>query len=126
VARNGPKKNRTKAELLRDLAKAARRVRELDAALEQREQNENSLRLRADRCERIFESAKDGIVLLNGSTGSIEQLNNSFTELTGHAAEQLLGKALWEISPLSATDAGLVAFRELQTRDHIYYDDLPL
>ncbi len=126
MARDESRKNRTKAELLRDLVRATRRIRALETALNLRDQEDRSLRLRVDRCEQIFKSAKDGIVLLNGSTGHIEQVNRSFTRLTGHEPEQLVGKPFWEISPLSATDAGLVAFRELQTRDHIYYDDLPL
>ncbi len=46
--------------------------------------------------------------------------------LTGLAPDQVAGALFWELPALSATDAGLVAFRELKTRDHIYYDELPL
>ena len=73
----------------------------------------------------LFEAAKDGMVLLNGETGRILQVNRAFAEMSGYTPDELAGKPLWEIAPMQATDAGLVAFRELMTRDHIYYDDLP-
>ncbi len=128
MSTDGAKRNprRTKADLLADLAQAARRIASLERTAARRDAENSSLQARADRCESIFESAKDGIILLNGSTGRVEEVNPSFTTLTGLTPQQLIGKPFWEITPLSATDAGLVAFRELQTRDRIYYDELPL
>jgi diguanylate cyclase (GGDEF)-like protein/PAS domain S-box-containing protein len=73
----------------------------------------------------LFETAKDGIVLLSGETGRISEVNRAFTVLSGYDHDAIVTKPLWEIEPLEATDAGLVIFRELKTRDHIYYDDLP-
>jgi len=120
------KSRETKADLLREIARAESRIEELERAAELREAADRSLQARADRSERMFESARDGIVLLNGATGRVERVNRSFIALTGLEAEPMVGKPLWEIPALSATDAGLVVFRELQSRDHIYYDDLPL
>ncbi len=73
----------------------------------------------------LFETAKDGIVLVSGETGRISEANLAFSLMSGHDPDSIVTKPLWEIGPLKATDAGLVIFRELQTRDHIYYDDLP-
>ncbi len=128
VNREGPgKKGRgTKAELLREIARAESRIKELERAAELRDAADRSLQTLAKRSERMFESSRDGIVLLNGATGRVEQVNRSFSALTGLEADHAVGRPLWDLPSLSATDAGLVAFRELQTRDHIYYDDLPL
>ena len=73
----------------------------------------------------LFETAKDGIVLVSGETGRISEANRAFTVMSGYAADAIVTKQLWEIGPLEAIDAGMVIFRELKTRDHIYYDDLP-
>jgi diguanylate cyclase (GGDEF)-like protein/PAS domain S-box-containing protein len=74
---------------------------------------------------KLFETAKDGIVLLNGETGRISEANHAFTVLSGYDPDAIVTKPLWEIGPLEETDAGMVIFKELKTRDHIYYDDLP-
>ena len=74
---------------------------------------------------KLFETAKDGIVLLSGETGRISEANRAFTVMSGYDPDAIVTKPLWEIGPLEATDAGMVIFRELKTRDHIYYDDLP-
>jgi len=73
----------------------------------------------------LFESAKDGIVLVSGETGRISEANRAFTVLSGFDAAEIVTKPLWEIGPLEAIDAGKVIIRELETRDYIYYDDLP-
>lgn len=73
----------------------------------------------------LFETAKDGIVLLCGETGRISETNRAFTVLSGYDPDAIVTKPLWEIGPLEATDAGMVIFRELKTKDHIYYDDVP-
>lgn len=73
----------------------------------------------------LFETAKDGIVLVSGETGRISEVNRAFTVLSGYDHDAIVTKALWEIGPLEAIDAGMVIFRELKARDHIYYDDLP-
>ena len=73
----------------------------------------------------LFEAAKDGMVVLHGETGRILRVNRAFAEMSGCEPHELEGRPLWEIASMQATDAGLVSFRELLTRDHIYYDDLP-
>ena len=76
--------------------------------------------------KQLFEAAMDGMVLVSGETGRIREVNRSFVVLSGYSPKELVEKLLWEIGPMQQTDAGMVAFQELQDRDHIYYDDLPL
>ncbi|MEK6743092.1 MAG: PAS domain S-box protein [Nitrospirota bacterium] len=73
----------------------------------------------------LFETAKDGIVLVSGETGRIGSVNRAFTVLSGYDPDAIVTRSLWEIGPLEAIDAGIVIFRELKVRDHIFYDDLP-
>lgn len=102
-----------------------RRNDELEKALEGAQSTLASLVESEKRCRRLFETAKDGIILVDSSTGKIIEANQSFLDLTGCHHEELLDKKLWEIAPLEGIDAGLVAFRELQTGDRILYEDLP-
>lgn len=73
----------------------------------------------------LFESARDGMVLLLGGSGRISKVNRAFSDMSGHDPHELEEKLLWEIGPLRETDAAQVAIKELENRPHIYYDDLP-
>ncbi len=75
---------------------------------------------------RLFEAARDGILLLDSDQGRITDANPFMTELLGYSHAELLGKELWEIGLLQDKDASQEAFRRLQRDDHIRYEDLPL
>lgn len=78
------------------------------------------------RYRRLFETAKDGILLLDATSGQITDVNPFLTELLGYSYEELLGKKLWEIGPFENIVASQSAFRELQQKQYIRYDELPL
>ena len=48
------------------------------------------------------------------------------TELLGYTHDELVGKELWEIGLLKDEQASQVAFRVLQEKGYIRYEDLPL
>src|SRR6185295_9403231 len=75
---------------------------------------------------RLFETARDGILILDGATGRITEVNPFMVDLLGYSREELLRKELWEIGLLKDSKASQDAFRELQKTGYIRYDDLPL
>lgn len=85
-------------------------------------------RLRASeiRYRRLFESARDGILILNSATLRIIDVNPFMTDLLGYSRDEFLGKELWEIGLFSDKEASQQSFRELQTNGYIRYEDLPL
>src|SRR5678815_637690 len=85
-----------------------------------------SLRSSEIRYRRLFESARDGILILNAATLRITDVNPFMTELLGYSREQFLGKELWEIGLFSDKEASQAAFKELQSTDYLRYEDLPL
>ncbi len=100
-------------------------------ALQQREAErqsaDNALKASELRYRRLFETAQDGILILNADTGEIDDVNPFLTDLLGYTREQLLGNKFWEIGPFRDTKASKAEFRELQHGAyHIRYDDLPL
>src|SRR3990172_5704864 len=87
---------------------------------------EHDLQASEVRYRRLFESAKDGILLLDEDTGRITDANPFLMGLLGYSHAELLGKNLWEIGPFRDITASQDAFRELQTKEYIRYDNLPL
>ena len=51
------------------------------------------------RYRRLFETAQDGILILNAETGTIIDVNPFLIDLTGYSHEEFLNKHLWEIGP---------------------------
>jgi PAS domain S-box-containing protein len=78
------------------------------------------------RYRRLFESAKDGILILDGDTGHIVDVNPYLIQLLGFSKEEFLGKELWQLGFFEDIDASKLAFTELKARGYIRYDDLPL
>jgi PAS domain S-box-containing protein len=78
------------------------------------------------RYRRLFETAKDGIFILDAATGRIVDVNPFLVELLGYGREHLLGKQLWELGPFKDIAANQVAFHDLQTKEYIRYEHLPL
>jgi PAS domain S-box-containing protein len=78
------------------------------------------------RYRRLFEAARDGILILDPGTRKITDANPFMSELLGYPREELLGKELWQIGLLKDEKANQSAFRELQKKRFIRYEDLPL
>jgi PAS domain S-box-containing protein len=78
------------------------------------------------RYRRLFESAKDGILILDADSGQIVDVNPYLIEMLGFSKEELVGKELWEIGPFKDIVASKLAFAELQQQGYIRYENLPL
>jgi diguanylate cyclase (GGDEF)-like protein/PAS domain S-box-containing protein len=78
------------------------------------------------RYRRLFETAKDGILILDGDTGRITDVNPFLEDMLGYSHDELIGKALWEIGPVKDIAASHEAMRHLQNSEYIRYEDLPL
>jgi PAS domain S-box-containing protein len=79
-----------------------------------------------ERYRRLFEAAKDGILILNANTGMIEDVNPYMMELLGYSHSEFLGKELWEIGLFIDINANKEAFLKLKELGYIRYKDLPL
>jgi diguanylate cyclase (GGDEF)-like protein/PAS domain S-box-containing protein len=78
------------------------------------------------RYRRLFETAKDGILILDGDTGRIVDANPFLQDMLGYSEKELLGKALWEISAVKDIPASQEAMLQLQKNEYVRYDDIPL
>jgi len=87
---------------------------------------QKALRISEARYRRLFETAQDGILLLNVETAQIEDANPFLVDLLGYSHAEFLGKKIWEIGAFRDTALNKDAFVELQANRYIRYDDLPL
>ena len=78
------------------------------------------------RYRRLFQTARDGILILDANTLKIIDANPFMTELLGYSRDEFLGKELWEIGLFEDERASQTAYQELQEKGYIRYDHLPL
>jgi len=78
------------------------------------------------RYRRLFETAKDGILILDAASGKIMDANPFIKTLLGYSHDELLGKELWQIGLFGDIAASQAAFQELRETGYIRYEHLPL
>jgi two-component system CheB/CheR fusion protein len=88
--------------------------------------NEEALTISETRYRRLFESAKDGILILDAETGKIMDVNPFLIEMLGYSKEQLIEKTIWGIGVFKDIVANQDKFLELQQKGLVRYEDLPL
>ncbi|PWA07176.1 chemotaxis protein CheB [Flavobacterium psychrotolerans] len=75
---------------------------------------------------RLFEAAKEGILILNADSGMIMDVNPFLINLLGYSKEQFVEKAIWEIGFFKDVVANKDKFLELQQKEFVRYKNLPL
>ncbi len=78
------------------------------------------------RYRRLFESARDGILILDAYTGQIIDVNPFLIEILGYRYEEFIGKELWEIGIFKNIDESKSTFIELQNKGYIRFENMPL
>ena len=78
------------------------------------------------RYRRLFETAQDGILLLNANTGKITDVNPYLLKMLGYPKDDILGKNLWQIGVFKDIKESRKSFSELQTKKYVRYEHLPL
>jgi PAS domain S-box-containing protein len=90
----------------------------------------NSLELALEvselRYRRLFETAQDGILILDADSGKIIDVNPFLLDLLDYPFESMIGLQLWEIGLFEDIAANQAAFAKLQTEEYIRYENHPL
>ena len=118
--------DRTKEQLVQEMEILRARVAELEQIEVERKRVEEALQASETRYRRLFETAKDGILILDADTEKIADVNPFLIDMLGYSYEDFMGKTLWEIGPFKDIGASRSAFAELQSKEYIRYEDLPL
>jgi PAS domain S-box-containing protein/putative nucleotidyltransferase with HDIG domain len=78
------------------------------------------------RYRRLFESARDGILILNAETGLISDVNPYLIDMLGYSREEFVEKKLWEVGAFKDIEASRNSFLALQKDEFIRYENMPL
>ncbi|MCX6267166.1 MAG: PAS domain-containing protein [Bacteroidetes bacterium] len=86
----------------------------------------DTLAISETRYRRLFESAKDGILILDAENGRIMDVNPFLIDLLGYSKKEIIEKAIWEIGFFKDIVANKDKFLELQQKELVRYENLPL
>ena len=90
------------------------------------EMGEQAVRASELRYRRLFEAARDGILMLEVETGRISDVNPFLLELLGISHDEMIGKTVAEISPCEDIEWNKTMLGQLQEHGYVRYEDLPL
>jgi PAS domain S-box-containing protein len=85
-----------------------------------------ALRISELRYRRLFETAQDGILILDANSGEIIDVNPYMIDLLQYPFEELRGRKLWDIGEFKDIAANKAAFETLQRNEYIRYENLPV
>ena len=106
---------------------------ELRRALSAKSQSEDQLHAMVESLcaselsyRRLFEAAKDGILILDVDTGRVTDVNPFLLELLGFSRSELVGKTVAELSPFKDIESNQAMLEKLQDHGYVRYENLPL
>ena len=88
--------------------------------------SEQSLHASELSYRRLFEAARDGILILEAETGRITDVNPFLVELLGFSRNEMIGKTVGELSPFKDIEPNKIMLERLQKEGYVRYEDLPL
>jgi PAS domain S-box-containing protein len=125
LMRSGAKDYIQKRELPRLVPRIERELREVERRREKKTAKD-ALEFSETRYRRLFETAQDGILILDADTGQILDVNPFLVKMLGYSREEFLEKKLWEIGTFQDKRESKINFEELQREGYVRYEDLPL
>jgi PAS domain S-box-containing protein len=88
----------------------------------------SALALRASELSyrRLFEAARDGILILDVESGRITDVNPFLAELLGFSHSEMVGRTVGELSPFKDVVSNQNMLERLQKNGYVRYENLPL
>jgi PAS domain S-box-containing protein/putative nucleotidyltransferase with HDIG domain len=117
---------KTNNELVKQVESFKLGISQLQEALVNIHANTTSLVSSELKYKRIFETAQDGIFIIDADTRKIMDVNPYLMEMLGYTKEELIGKELWEVGLFKDIQSNKAVFTELQQKGFVRYADMPL
>jgi PAS domain S-box-containing protein len=92
----------------------------------ERKQHEHDILESEVRYRRLFETAHDGVLILDPVTRKIIDANPYMTRILGYSHDALVGRELYEIGLLKDEAASQEMVRKLKRAKQVRYENLPL
>jgi PAS domain S-box-containing protein len=98
-----------------------------DTRVEQAETRSEQVIRASELCyRRLFEAAKEGILILEADTGRISDVNPFLIALLGVSHSELVGKPIWELGAFRDIVSNQAKFAQLRQQGYVHYENLPL
>jgi diguanylate cyclase (GGDEF)-like protein/PAS domain S-box-containing protein len=94
----------------------------LRSAQQQVETQNTQLRSSGIRYRRLFETAKDGILLLDSESGRVTDVNASVVQMLGYGRDHFLNRKLCDVLPFTVIPACRIGLAALQTSQAVAFD----
>ena len=94
----------------------------LRSAQQQVEIQNAQLRASGIRYRRLFETAKDGILLLDSESGRVTDVNASAVQMLGYSRDHFLNRKLCDVLPFTAIPACRLGLAALQTSQDVAFE----
>ena len=98
----------------------------LESSLLPAADNGQSLRKSELNYRRLFETAQDGILILDAETGRVNDVNPFLIKLLGFSHSEMIGKTVGELSPFKDVVSNQAMLEQLQKNGYVRYENLPL
>ncbi len=99
---------------LRVISQLQQKAVSLGVEIAERRDAEKRLMISENRYRRLFETATDGILMVEPTTGAISDANPAAMELLGSPREQVLNREIWQVGLLAGSQAQDEFLRQLQ------------
>ncbi|HBJ83910.1 MAG TPA: PAS domain-containing sensor histidine kinase [Verrucomicrobiales bacterium] len=102
------------------------RIEKAEARTAQAEHSEQTMRASELSYRRLFETAQDGILILDAATGRVSDVNRFLIDLLGFSHAEMVGRTVGELSPFKDIVSNQAILERLQEHHYVRYEDLPL
>ncbi len=92
----------------------------------ERKEAKERMRKSEERYRRLFETAQDGILIIDAGSGKIIDGNPFIKEMLGYSLKELKGKHLWEVGTFKDIAENRERFADLRENEYVRYENLPL
>jgi PAS domain S-box-containing protein len=116
----------TRGKVVFDATNLSTKIIGTSQDITQQELTQQAIRSSEIKYRRLFETSKEGIILLNASTGVISDINPFVVDLLGYEKDDFVGSKLWEIMAVKGIPETEKAFKEIIEKGYTRYDELEL
>ncbi len=90
------------------------------------ELTQQAIKASETKYRRLFETSKEGLLLLDAATGIIVDVNPFMIDFLGYSKHNLLTKLLWEIDAVRNNFETAEAFKNVLSKDYVRFEELDL
>jgi PAS domain S-box-containing protein len=97
-----------------------------ESVIDNESRTNHAIRTSEFNYRRLFEAAREGILILEADTGRISDVNPFLIEMLGLSHAELVGTPIWELGPFKDIVSNQAIFEQLHQQGYVLHEDLSL